>query len=68
MSGSEKECNAVFWVGRHISYFSVEFILIDGCRPRGEKSTVLHVFSLSNVDFALSKDRKVRKPGLFFFF
>lgn len=64
MSGNQKECNAILWVSRYIYYFNMEFSLVDGCRPRGEKSIrVLHVFSLSNVDSIPSKDRKVRKLG-----
>lgn len=64
-SASKSECNAILLVGRHIYYFNMEFILVGGCRPKGGKSTVLHVFSLSDVDFTLSKDIKVRKPGFF---
>lgn len=64
MSGNQKECNAILWVSRHIYYFNMEFILVDGYRPRVEKLIrVLHVFSLSNVDSTPSNDRKVRKTG-----
>lgn len=36
MCGNEEESNVVPWIGRHIYYFNMEFILVDGYRPRGE--------------------------------
>lgn len=65
MSGREKECNAILWVGRH-TYFNMEFILVDGCRLRVEKSMKSCMYSVERCGFHYEQEQKSEKKLIFF--